>query len=289
VRLAQRAGEAIALTVELEPDSGWVNVDVGRFEQALAVLVDNAREAMPAGGRLTIATGAIELDREGAPARAAAGPPNFLSLSVHDTGAGMDATTMQRLFEPFFSTKRAGIGAGLGLPSVHGFVHQSGGFLRVDTAPGAGTKFTICLPRFEPTAAEATARELAAISRRGEETVLLVEDQQALRDMLRQVLEGDGYTVLSARDGDEAVCIADGRDGAIDLLLTDLVLPGLSGLDVAAHVAERRPGIRLLFMSGHSHEAVGPQWLAGPGQAFLSKPFGLGKLLRSVRGLLETS
>lgn len=287
-KLAKRAGERIALAIERAPGLGCVEIDAERFEQAVAILVDNARDAMADGGSVTIATGSIELDDSGSTAEAAPKAPSFLTLAVGDTGPGMDSATTARLFEPFFTTKRAGIGAGLNLPSVHGFVRQSGGFLRVDTSLGGGSRFTICLPRLEARAAEASARELAVLSPRGEETVLLVEDQPALRDLLRQVLEGDGYTVLSARDGDEAVRIADGRAGAIDLLVTDLVLPGRNGLDVANHVAQRRPGIRLLLMSGCSHEAIGPQWLSGPGRAFLSKPFGLGKLLRSVRGLLES-
>jgi two-component system cell cycle sensor histidine kinase/response regulator CckA len=288
-QIAKRAGERIALRVERVAELGRVEVDTAWFAQAIGILVDNAREAMSDGGRLTIATGAVALadaaDAAGAPAKTT----TFLTLAVSDTGAGMDSATTARLFEPFFTTKRAGLGAGLSLPSVHGFVRQSGGFLRVDTSPGVGSKFTICLPRFEAGVAKRSARALAVVAPRGEETVLLVEDQAALRDLLRQVLEGDGYTVLSARDGDEAVRIADGRAGAIDLLVTDLVLPGRSGLDVASHVARRRPGIRLLLISGCSHEAIDPQWLSGPGRAFLGKPFGIGKLLRCVRGLLETN
>jgi CheY-like chemotaxis protein len=198
----------------------------------------------------------------------------------------MDAATRDQVFEPFFTTKEIGKGTGLGLSSVYGIVNQSGGFLWVDSEVGVGTTFKTYLPQVAE-AIELALLEGTGALQRGAETVLLVEDEAALHDLLRRILEAHGYSVLAARDGEEALLIADNHDGPIHIMVTDVIMPELSGPKTAERIAPTRPAMRVLFISGYSDEAVARHGLASPGRAFLSKPFGLEVLLLRVRQLLD--
>ena len=207
-------------------------------------------------------------------------------LAVTDTGSGMDAATQARIFEPFFTTKEVGKGTGLGLATVYGIVKQSDGYVWVYSEPGVGTTFKIYLPRVDEEPAPAVALE-AGSRLRGDETVLLVEDEASFRELLRETLEAHGYSVLVARDGAEALHIAEAHGGPIQIMVTDVIMPGMTGPRIAELVSPARPEMRVLFISGYSDESVTRHGLIGPGRAFLSKPFGGEVLLRSVREALD--
>jgi PAS domain S-box-containing protein len=269
--LQRLLGEDVALDIVSAPGGlGTVRADPGQIEQVLVNLAVNARDAMPDGGRFTIET------RNGADGR--------VELVCTDTGTGMDEETLAQIFEPFFTTREQGVG--LGLASVHGIVHQSSGDVSVESSPGRGSTFTIALPRVaEPPGERTTAAEPAA--RPGSETILLVEDEDVVRDLTRRVLERHGYTVLACADGPAAVELAKAEERQIDLLLTDVVMPGMRGYEVAKRVAETRPEIRILFMSGYAEEAlVGRPALTD--HPLIEKPFAVDALARRVREALES-
>jgi two-component system, cell cycle sensor histidine kinase and response regulator CckA len=285
--LRRLIGEDVDLSTRLEPDLGSVKADPGQIAQVLMNLAVNARDAMPEGGRITIETRNADLDAEYAAAHEPTRPGPYVLLSVTDTGSGMDAATQAQIFEPFFSTKEVGKGTGLGLSTVYGIVKQSEGYIWVYSEVGVGTTFKIYLPRIDESASPAARSEDPTPIQRGSETVLLVEDEASLCDLLREGLEANGYSILVARDGAEAVQVAEAHSGPIHIMVTDVVMPGTTGPNAADLVARSRPAMKVLFISGYSEEAIVRHGLVGPGRAFLSKPFGPEVLLRRVRELLD--
>ena len=270
-------GEDIELVIVAGSGLGQVKADPGQIEQILMNLSVNARDAMPEGGRITIATtnvaGSTAPDRGRRTAvggGGAAGP--FVMLTVSDTGCGMNAETLSHAFEPFFTTKAQGQGTGLGLSTVYGIMKQSDGHVEIDSAPGRGTTFRLYFPRVDEPVEDGPAAP-AEPERHGTETILLVEDEEALRELVADMLRERGYTVLEADCGRAALEIADRHPGVIDLLLSDVVMPGMGGRQVAREVALRRPAIRVVFMSAHSDEALGARGILDPGTTLLEKPF----------------
>ncbi|HEY6055671.1 MAG TPA: response regulator, partial [Gaiellaceae bacterium] len=215
-------------------------------------------------------------------------PGRYTRVTISDTGVGMDAHELAQLFEPFYSTKGEA-GVGLGLATVYGVVRQSGGFVTVDSAPGRGSAFHVYLPvtgRRDPVPDEPAAEEAPAAA---QETVLLVEDEEVVRSILTEMLEASGYRVVAAEDGDAAVRLAEAEQGPIDVLVTDVVMPGMSGQEVARRIAEHRPAVRTLFVSGYTDSAIRQHGVLAPGTSFLQKPFSAGDLTRRLRELLDGS
>ena len=279
-------GEDVELTTTLAPDLGAVRADVGQLEQVLMNLAVNARDAMPTGGRLTIETANVEHDPDYARDQDAAAVRRFAMLAVSDTGCGMDDATKAKIFEPFFTTKEPGKGTGLGLATVYGIVQQAGGFIWVYSEPGHGTSFKIYLPQVDATA-EVAAAATGARAPGGTETVLLVEDAAAVRAVTKQVLERHGYAVLEAPDGEAAVRLAQRHRGPIHLLLTDVVMPRVSGRELAEQLARVRPDTRVLYASGYTDDSVVRHGILESGTAYLQKPFSPESLARKVREVLD--
>jgi CheY-like chemotaxis protein len=278
--------EDIDLVTQLAPDLRPVRVDVGQIEEVLLNLVLNARDAMPEGGQLTITTANAELDEAFALTRTevAAGP--YAMLAVSDTGVGMDAEVKANIFEPFFTTKGVGRGTGLGLAAAYGTVKQNGGHIEVDSTPGRGTTFRIYLPA---AAAETEpVKPLASPQKtpRGRETILLVEDDEALRLLARGVLQNQGYTVLEAVCGYDALEVSRNYAGPIQLLVTDVVMPRMCGRQLADALVTQRPGIRVLFLSGHTEDTVLRHGVASETVDFLTKPFTPDVLIHKVHEVL---
>ncbi|MGB9067619.1 MAG: ATP-binding protein [Candidatus Acidiferrales bacterium] len=285
--LRRLIGEDIELSTVLGPDLGRLKADQSQLEQVLLNLVVNARDAMPQGGKLLIDTQNMVMDEAFVrryPYPVQPGP--YVCLTVTDSGIGMDAETKARAFEPFFTTKEKGKGTGLGLSTVYGVVKQSGGYIDIYSAPGAGTTFKIYLPRVDD-AIITDAPIGAATSFTGNETILLAEDESSLRTLTRNTLELCGYKVLEAKDGLEALEVSERFKGPIDLLLTDMVMPGMGGRQLAQELARRRPEIRLAYMSGYTGQAVGSQGPVDPGSVFLLKPFTRELLTRKIREALD--
>ena len=281
-------GEDIELTTTLAPDLGAVRADVGQLEQVLMNLAVNARDAMPTGGRLTVETANVEHDPEYARDREAAAVRQFAMLAVSDTGCGMDEATKARIFEPFFTTKEPGKGTGLGLATVYGIVNQAGGFIWVYSEPGQGTSFKIYLPEVDATA-ERTTAVAGARAPRGTETVLLVEDAAAVRAVTKQALERQGYVVLEAPDGEAALRLAQQHRGPIHLLLTDVVMPRVSGRELAERLTQVRPDMKVLYASGYTDDSVVRHGILELGTAYLQKPFSPESLARKVRDVLDAA
>ena len=279
-------GEDVELAASPAPDLGAVRADMGQLEQVLMNLAVNARDAMPTGGKLTIETANVEHDPDFARAQGAAAVRQFVMLAVTDTGVGMDEATKARIFEPFFTTKAPGKGTGLGLATVYGIVQQSGGFIWVYSEPGRGTTFKIYLPRVDAAAEGVAAAALAPVAR-GRETVLFAEDSAAVRAVGKQVLERQGYTVLEAPDGEVAVHLAQRHSGPIHLLLTDVVMPGMSGRQLADQLARTRPDTKVLYASGYTGDAVVRHGVLEDGTPYLQKPFTPESLARKVREVLD--
>jgi CheY-like chemotaxis protein len=246
----------------------------------------NARDAMPEGGTLTIETGNVKLDEQYAQTHAGATPGHYAMLAVSDTGHGMDEQIQSHLFEPFFTTKEKGKGTGLGLATVYGIVKQSSGSIWVYSELGHGTTFKIYLPRVEGVAVPLVTARSSVQSPTGTETILLVEDASALRKLARKILERYGYTILDAPDGDEALRICERHQGAIHLLLTDVVMPGMSGRVLADRLAPLHPAIRVLYTSGYTDNAIVHHGVLTAGTAFLQKPYTIEALARKVRDVL---
>jgi two-component system cell cycle sensor histidine kinase/response regulator CckA len=280
--LRRLISEDVQLVIRLAPDLGRVRVDPGQIEQVLVNLAVNARDAMPKGGRLTIETANVTVAAEPGSA-----PGPRVLLQVSDTGTGMDAETQARIFEPFFTTKARGKGTGLGLATVYGIVRQSGGHIGVDSTPGRGTVFRIHLPcESDPIEGDAAPRPTAP-PQGGSETVLLVEDESLLRVLARKVLERGGYHVLAAGGGAEALDLAAQHAEPIHLLLTDVVMPDMSGRDVMQRLAPGRPEMKVLYMSGYADEAVARHGVLDPGTSFIQKPFKPDALAQKVREVLD--
>ncbi len=283
--LGRLIGADVAMTTDLHPALGMVRADPGQLEQVLLNLVVNARDAMPSGGRLVIAT--REAREEEVRGHAEAEPGRYVVLSVSDTGVGMDDRVRERVFEPFFTTKEPGKGTGLGLSTVYGIARQSGGFVRVESAPGAGSTFLVYLPRVqEPGAAEPDVQGARDFPR-GTETVLLAEDEDSVRVLARRILERSGYTVLAASGGAEALELAARAGGAVDLLVTDVVMPEMSGTELAQRLRASHPGLRVLYMSGYTEDATVHHRVEGLPSAFLPKPFAPDTFVRRVREALD--
>ncbi|HWP35961.1 MAG TPA: PAS domain S-box protein [Gemmatimonadales bacterium] len=284
--LGRLIGEDIALETKLAA-RGRVRVDPNQLGQVTMNLAVNARDAMPNGGRLVIETADVDVNEATAQAHhpMTAGP--YVLLSVTDTGTGMTEEVKSRVFEPFFTTKPKGRGTGLGLATVYGIVKQSGGFVWVDSEPGRGTRFRIYLPRVPDTAEWAVPGEVTEAPRGGDETILLVEDEPAVRRIARQVLEGFGYRVLEAETPSRALGLLREHAAAVRLLLTDMVMPGMSGPDLHRRAAQERPGLAVLFMSGYPGEDAAGAPLGVAGAPFLAKPFTADGLARAVRQTLD--
>jgi two-component system, cell cycle sensor histidine kinase and response regulator CckA len=279
-------GDDIELVCVLGRDVGTVKADPSQVQQVLMNLALNARDAMPRGGKVTISTANVEIDETYAGQQPFSKPGSYVTLTVTDTGVGMDKVTQSRMFEPFFSTKEAGKGTGLGLSTVYGIVKQSGGSISAYSEPGLGTTFKIYFPRCEETPA-VIPQETAAPLRGGSETILLVDDADPLRELTRRLLEDCGYTVLDAGDAVEAIDMAGQYKGPLPLMITDVMMPGLSGPDLAKRLAPSRPETRVLYTSGYIDDViVGPAVMAAQG-AFLEKPFSRDALVRKVRELLD--
>jgi PAS domain S-box-containing protein len=287
--LQRLIGEDVELAIALAPELGRVEVDPGQIAQVLVNLAVNARDAMPQGGVLTVETGNLDADAALAAAHPPMPPGRYVQLRVSDTGVGMDETVLSHAFEPFFTTKPEGEGTGLGLSTVYGIVSQSGGFIWIRSQPGRGTSLLISLPRLATDADAPSAVPRPDAPRAGgAETILVVEDQDSLRELIGEMLDDAGHTVLSARDGREALALAEARPGPIDLLLTDVIMPGMSGRELVERLLVSRPGLRALFMSGYTAEVLGRSGVAGTSVALLEKPFDRATLLRRVREALES-
>ena len=284
--LRRLIGEHIALVTVLAPELGAVRADPNQIEQVIVNLAVNARDAMPEGGKLTIETSNVELDETFAQAHLGSVPGPCALLAVTDTGAGMDATVRTHLFEPFFTTKEVGKGTGLGLATVYGIVKQSGGYITVYSEVGHGSTFKIYLPRIA-TPASPTPGPQKGGAARGTETVLVVEDEPAVLALSRRALEAQGYVVLAASDAAAALRVVERHGGTIHLLVTDVVMPGMSGRELADRLAAQRRGIRVLYMSGYPGDAVVQHGTLPSGSAFLQKPFSPDGLARKVRDVLD--
>jgi PAS domain S-box-containing protein len=285
--LRRTIGEHIRLHTQLTADLWPVLADAGQLGQVLVNLAVNARDAMPDGGTLTIDTANVVLDRAGASTRPGLSAGPHVQLRVADTGTGMTAEVAQRVFEPFFTTKPKGEGSGLGLATVYGIVTQAGGHIAIQSVPGTGTTFTTLLPVSETAPAVVEEPVLRPLSQGGE-TVLVVEDEDALREVTRRILTRNGYRVLTAASGPEAIKIAEHSTEDIHLLLTDVIMPHMLGKELAIRVAESRPAMRVLYMSGYAQPVLASQGTLDPGVTLVEKPFSEHTLLDRVRAVLDT-
>ncbi len=285
--LRRLIGEDVQIQTRFAEDLWQVKADPGQVEQVIVNLAVNARDAMPKGGQLTLETANTALDAAYARAHTYVRPGPYVMLAVSDTGHGMDAGTQSRIFEPFFTTKEPGKGTGLGLATVFGIVKQSGGHINVYSEPGRGSTFKVYLPRIDEVATKEEAATPPPPPPTGTETILLVEDAEALRVMIREILESGGYTVVDASNPDEALARAQAYRGSLHLMLTDVVLPHMSGPDLAASLARVLPEMRVLYMSGYAADAIGNHGVLEPGTFFIQKPFTADDLLRKLRAVLD--
>jgi two-component system, cell cycle sensor histidine kinase and response regulator CckA len=285
--LQRLIGEDVELRFVLLPELGRVNADPGQIEQVIMNLVVNSRDAMPAGGMLKLETANVELGDDYAGQHATLKRGRYIVLSVSDTGSGMDETTRAHLFEPFFTTKGSGKGTGIGLSTVFGIVKQSGGGVEVESEPNRGTSVKIFLPRVDQQALTESERPSRVVAR-GTETILVVEDDDMVRHLVCETLERQGYRILDAPGPIEARRLTDHFKPDIDLLITDVVMPKGSGRELAAQLAPLRPGMRVLYMSGYTDNAVLNSGITQKDVAFLQKPFTPARLVETVREVLES-
>jgi len=287
--LPRLIGEDIELVIRGAKDLGAIRADASQMEQVIMNLAVNARDAMPSGGRLLIETSNAELDSAYNTVHPIVRQGRYILLAVSDNGAGMSPETQARIFEPFYTTKPQGKGTGLGLSTVYGVVKQSGGFIWVYSELGKGTSFKIYLPRVDqPVQSSGTVRTMAEAPQ-GTETILLAEDEQDVRAVAREFLESGGYTVIEARDGADALKKVEKYDGAIDLLVTDMVMPGITGQELTAKLQKSRPEIRVLYMSGYSEQAAADSTRGNSSLRLLAKPFSRWAMLRAVHDILKQS
>ena len=285
--LRRLIGEDVRLDTVLDPSLGRVQADPGQMEQVIMNLAVNARDAMPQGGRLTIKTRNADLDEKYAQAHPEILPGRYVMLVVSDTGCGMDKATLAQIFEPFFTTKKPGQGTGLGLATVYGIIKQSGGYIYVDSEPGRGSTFRIFLPQVEATVPRRKSQLGISSSPGGNETLLLVEDETAVRSLIRTNLEMKGYKVLEAAEGEEALRLAQQHSGPIHLLITDVVMPLMSGRELAERLGPLRSQMKVLYLSGYTDDTVVRHGLLQGEVEFLQKPFTPGVLTRKVREVLD--
>jgi two-component system cell cycle sensor histidine kinase/response regulator CckA len=285
--LPRLIGEDIELVIRPTAALGTIRADGSQMEQVIMNLAVNARDAMPGGGKLVIETDNADLDHSYSAGHPVVKPGRYVLLAVSDSGIGMDAATQAHIFEPFFTTKEQGKGTGLGLATVYGVVKQSGGFIWVYSEVGKGTCFKIYLPRVDQVAETPGAVLPFAEVPRGTETVLLSEDEQDVREVAREFLESGGYTVIEAQNGEEALRLGTTHNGKIDLLITDMVMPGMRGQELAARLSQQRNDLRVLYMSGYSEHSAADGALSDHRVRLLTKPFSRSVLLRTVRELLN--
>jgi two-component system, cell cycle sensor histidine kinase and response regulator CckA len=282
-------GEDVTVGIQLADDLASIEADHAQIERVILNLAANARDAMPAGGRLTIETANVELDAEYVASRGEGAPGPHVLIAVSDTGVGMTPEVRKRLFEPFFTTKEPGAGTGLGLATVFGVVKQSGGSIYVYSEEGAGTTFKIYFPAADASAVPAPAPTPEPAVARGTETIVVVEDDESVRELVRIILEANGYRVHAVGDPSDAERVASELPAGVDLLLTDVVMPQISGRELAERLADVHPCLRVLFMSGYSDEAVFRHGVLSPEAAFIEKPFTERTLTAKVREVLDQS
>jgi signal transduction histidine kinase/ActR/RegA family two-component response regulator len=285
--LRRLIGENVELATRLAPSVRRVRADLSQIEQVIVNLAVNARDAMPHGGRLTLETREVELDAAYVRRHEGARGGPHVQLTVRDTGIGMDAATLPRIFEPFFTTKGPGQGTGLGLSTVYGIVRQSGGSVWVESQAGQGTTFGICLPVVEEAGRPALDAPAPPPAAPGWETVLLVEDEAEVRELAAEILRDRGYRVLEAESPEHALRVAEDHPEAIHLLLTDVVMPGASGRDLADRLAPLRPAMKVLYMSGYTDHAIVQHGVLDPCVAYIAKPFTPDEVARRVREVLD--
>jgi len=283
--LSPLIGENIELVTILAPQAAHTRADAGQLEQVLMNLVVNAKDAMPAGGKLTIRTEQVTVDEHHRRAQHFIRPGHYVTLSVSDTGMGMDRETQSRIFEPFFTTKEKGKGTGLGLSTVYGIVKQSGGYVIVQSELGRGSTFHIYLPLVEGVS-EKQSVSAPDPTQGGTETILLVEDEESVRQLVRDTLSAKGYRVLEGENGEAGVAVAGQHTGKIDLVITDVVMPGMGGREMVKQLVEARPGTKVLYLSGYTEDAIVSDGSIEKGTAFLQKPFTLQNLSKKVREVL---
>jgi two-component system, cell cycle sensor histidine kinase and response regulator CckA len=280
-------GEDIEVSLFMDPALGNVKADQSQIEQVIMNLAVNARDAMPMGGKLKIETSNAELDQAYVRNHPGSKVGSFVLLAVTDTGTGMDPATLTHIFEPFFTTKELGKGTGLGLATVYGIVKQSNGYIGLESVVGKGTSFQIYLPRH---AGQPVVDDLKIDSQdnlRGTETILLVEDSEPLRKLAKTFLESKGFRVLSAESGEDALRVASRFGGVFDLLLTDVVMPGINGRILAENLLLRQPGMKVLYMSGYTDSFIAGHGVLDPGTHLLHKPFIEDVLVRKVREVID--
>jgi CheY-like chemotaxis protein len=285
--LRRLIGAHIDLQTNLDVPLWRIHADQGQLEQVLMNLAINARDTMPSGGRLLIATSNIVAGPDLVHANRGLTPGHYVQLEISDNGTGMDETVLAHLFEPFFTTKRRGEGTGLGLATVYGIIKQSGGYIAVQSQPGVGTTFTIYLPQTTQEEMPLGPIDRSARTRGGSETILLVEDQPEVRAIARTMLTRQGYRVLEAEGGSEALALVASRKEPIHLLLTDVIMPALGGQDLAVQLLPMRPDMRVLFASGYTDDALVQQGVLQPGADLIQKPFSREALLQKVRAVLD--
>ncbi len=284
--LRRLIGEDIELTSKLEACPDEITADPSQVHQVLMNLAVNARDAMPHGGKLTIETGNADVRARDMLQDADASRGAYVQLTVTDSGSGMDAETRRHIFEPFFTTKEPGKGTGLGLATVYGIVRQNGGFIRVESSPGEGSSFHAFLPRAAVAAVSNPPSSAVPVGWRGSETVLIAEDERNVRELAAEILRGYGYKVLAAAGGREALEMVETSGQTVDLLLTDVVMPGMNGKALAERLTASRPGLKVILMSGYADEALGHRGAAEVGWAYLPKPFPPQELVEKVREAL---
>jgi two-component system, cell cycle sensor histidine kinase and response regulator CckA len=284
--LRRLIGEDVELLFGLAPDGGNIKADPGHVEQAIVNLAVNARDAMPLGGRMNIETANVHLDENYARTHMGVTPGDFVMIAVSDTGIGMDAETRRRIFEPFFTTKEKGKGTGLGLATVYGIVKQTGGDIWVYSEPNRGTTFKLYFPRVSEPAVESGGPETQSTAG-ASETILVVEDEKAVRDLTMRMLERLGYRLLAAASGAEAIEVSRAFTGTIHLLLTDVVMPNMSGRQLADELAVSRPDMKVLYLSGYTENTVLHHGVLDANVEFLPKPFSREALSRRIREILS--
>jgi nitrogen-specific signal transduction histidine kinase len=285
--LRRMIGEDVLLVTAYDTSLNHVKVDPGQVEQVIVNLAINARDAMPQGGTLTIGTCNIDLDEEQCLQYPGCKPGSYVAITMTDTGSGMTPEVKARIFEPFYTTKEVGKGTGLGLAMVYGIVKQSDGYIAVDTTVGVGTTFKIFLPCVSDTEDSSRPDDGETLPRRGNETVLLVEDEEGVRKLARLILEMHGYKVLEASSGREAINLENTHVGPIHLLITDVVMPEISGRQLVESLLPRHQGLKVLYMSGYTDDAIVRHGVMDASDSFLQKPFSLPSLAKKVRDVLD--